>query len=484
MSIQTLQHARLRFDTEEADEQQELDDSLDSTDIESLEPQQILQTSVTVSHYDGRSVPAAIFNRVKSVVAHPLGVDCSIINGPIAATPTHSFLQNCMGSAMSYMWSSVEESTKRAYKTAWDHFGEFCLQFGTNSTLTSVPPTWATFQLESDQRFSFKEAVIMSFMAHLRGNTRVTPLTINNYICGVKFFLFHSGVDVAFLKNNPTIIATKRGIANSYRCLTGNKSADSIRLPASVDFIHHLGLNDLSDRSDLRKHCAYASMCFAFCLLARSSEVLYSTTSSHWLKAEHVYFTVISNVGVQLIVLSRDVHQYSLANVLSVQTDIVSAKNDIDGQGHRSTFLKGVLSTSGSTAFDLCEEMYLWSVAGKPRKGDTFFASSLCGLGYEKGFRMTPGYVVKYLRSAASFYKFDPSRFAMHSFRIGGASALASAGIPNYTIQNMGRWKSLAFLRYIRLSTKAYETALEAMTNMGNFNNTSIKLWCSSALIS
>ncbi len=97
---------------------------------------------------------------------------------------------------------------------------------------------------------------------------------------------------------------------------------------------------------------------------------------------------------------------------------------------------------------------------------------------------MTPVYVVKYLRSAASFYKFDPSRFAMHSFRIGGASALASAVIPNYTIKNIGGWESLAFLRYIRLSTKAYETALEAMTNMGNFNNTSIKLWCSSALIS
>ena len=68
MSIQTLQHARHRFDTDEADEQQDLDDSLDSTDIESLEPQQVLQTSVTVSHYDGRSVPAAIFNRVKSMV--------------------------------------------------------------------------------------------------------------------------------------------------------------------------------------------------------------------------------------------------------------------------------------------------------------------------------------------------------------------------------------------------------------------------------
>ena len=39
-----------------------------------------------------------------------------------------------------------------------------------------------------------------------------------------------------------------------------------------------------------------------------------------------------------------------------------------------------------------------------------------------------------------------------HSFRIGGASALATANVPAYQIQLLGRWKSDAFLRYIRLS--------------------------------
>ena len=37
-----------------------------------------------------------------------------------------------------------------------------------------------------------------------------------------------------------------------------------------------------------------------------------------------------------------------------------------------------------------------------------------------------------------------------HSFRIGGASALASAGVPDYIIQVIGRWSSDSFLRYIR----------------------------------
>ena len=38
-----------------------------------------------------------------------------------------------------------------------------------------------------------------------------------------------------------------------------------------------------------------------------------------------------------------------------------------------------------------------------------------------------------------------------HSFRIGGASALAAAGIPDFEIRILGRWSSDSFLRYIRL---------------------------------
>ena len=50
-----------------------------------------------------------------------------------------------------------------------------------------------------------------------------------------------------------------------------------------------------------------------------------------------------------------------------------------------------------------------------------------------------------------------------HSFRIGGASALAAAGVPEYIIQSLGRWSSDSFLRYIRLpgsAIRAYQLAL------------------------
>jgi hypothetical protein len=46
-------------------------------------------------------------------------------------------------------------------------------------------------------------------------------------------------------------------------------------------------------------------------------------------------------------------------------------------------------------------------------------------------------------------------RLNTHSFRIGGASALAAAGVPDYVIKMLGRWSSDSFLRYIRSSPRS-----------------------------
>lgn len=58
-----------------------------------------------------------------------------------------------------------------------------------------------------------------------------------------------------------------------------------------------------------------------------------------------------------------------------------------------------------------------------------------------------------YLSETITFCGLDPSRYKGHSFRIGAASHAAERGMSDAQIRILGRWKSNAFHKYIRVST-------------------------------
>jgi hypothetical protein len=67
------------------------------------------------------------------------------------------------------------------------------------------------------------------------------------------------------------------------------------------------------------------------------------------------------------------------------------------------------------------------------------------------------------LKQLALLYNLDPTRITFHSLRVGGASALAAAGVPDYLIMDMGRWRSLTFLTYVRRCAQMFDVARNAL---------------------
>lgn len=55
------------------------------------------------------------------------------------------------------------------------------------------------------------------------------------------------------------------------------------------------------------------------------------------------------------------------------------------------------------------------------------------------------------LSMAITYCGLDPSRYKGHSFRIGAASHAADAGMSDAQIRALGRWKSNAYQKYIRI---------------------------------
>jgi hypothetical protein len=57
-----------------------------------------------------------------------------------------------------------------------------------------------------------------------------------------------------------------------------------------------------------------------------------------------------------------------------------------------------------------------------------------------------------HLHRSITWAGLDPKRYKSHSFRIGAATSAAMNGVNEATIQTLGRWKSDAFKKYIRMS--------------------------------
>ena len=72
-----------------------------------------------------------------------------------------------------------------------------------------------------------------------------------------------------------------------------------------------------------------------------------------------------------------------------------------------------------------------------------------------------------HLRTALAQVGIDASQYSGHSFHIGAATSAAQAGYSDSFIQSLGRWKSAAFITYIRTSPSDLAAVAPVLVGQG-----------------
>ena len=121
----------------------------------------------------------------------------------------------------------------------------------------------------------------------------------------------------------------------------------------------------------------------------------------------------------------------------TVQVNIKASKTD--------PFRKGVAIHIGRTNNDLCPVSALaaYITIRGSNEGPFFLLQNQAPLTRER--------FVKITRDKLTAAGVDASHYSRHSFRIGAATTASAYGVEDSLIQTLGRWKSVAYLLYVRV---------------------------------
>ena len=343
----------------------------------------------------------------------------------------------------------VQASSRETYETGWRRWVRFSDWFGTDPYLRESPTDWPA--MLGQLPVKFKDFVVVSFMQQLSMEDRLCPGTVGVYMSAVRYYFKVANLDVRFLESD-WISSARTAINLLYR--RDNPIAGKKGLPFTCDMVVFAETKAFNTNSD-RDHAILTAIKLATTCLLRVSEYLPNPGKlevDHWMRAEDVMFILVD----RRFVPAWRVHLCSWEDVRSVVVTVRGGKNDPEGEGQRYQFQS--IEKSSTRAFDIVWDLFSWAVRAQPLMGQPF-------LSFRGQWVLSYHVLSQAIKRVAREMGVDARRYRTHSLRIGGASMLAAAGVPDYVIQKQGRWKSLAFLEYIRLARSSFELALAAIVN-------------------
>ena len=303
------------------------------------------------------------------------------------------------------MSTALAGSTRNQYHSQYKVYKRFCVRY-------------------SLQPFPLVERILILFCTYLatRFQSPVSYNTIKGYLAAIRYFSITKGFSVSF-HTMDQLYYTLRGIKR----YQGERHNVPKRSPITTHHLVIMHTHLFSPYFPLYEARLYwSASTLAFFGLLRVSE--YTTPKIH-------VFDKACHLLLKDITFSRD----------AVHVHIKASKCD--------PFRQGCTITIGQTNNILCPVLALkqYLLVRNKKPGPLFT--------FQDGSYLTRHRVVQMLRRC-----FTDVNLNTHSFRIGGASALAAAGVSDAQIQTIGRWRSNCFVRYLRISSTSILPLATAMS--------------------
>jgi len=235
-------------------------------------------------------------------------------------TPGQIFLAH-LSNAHVHMWGSVAVSSRQTYATGWNRWCEFAVVMGSSFDMRVIP----SGVMAALEGLSWREAFVIAFLSYLRDggddHRVIEPSTVSNYLSGARFFLKNHNVDTSFVEGSEAIATVKRGMLLAFRAADGNKVADRVTLPFTLDLIGQCLTCVLSRYSLMDRFTAMAIKLGIGCLF-RKGEYIKTKTADHHLRARDVWFGMELTPGsIAFVVayLARDLAASSLREAWGIK---------------------------------------------------------------------------------------------------------------------------------------------------------------------
>lgn len=282
-------------------------------------------------------------------------------------------------------------ATQKSYQRIWMRFEEFCSQF--SPCLQSLPAS---------------VAVVSAFFAYLF-QLGLAGSTLTSYSSALSFKHKAAGLE------DPAESFIIKKMLRGARNLT---SSARTRLPITLPLLARLCQSiQFSIPNAYNRVLLKAMYLFAFYAFCRVGEI-----------------TGDASPGTHTMLLS------DIAHLSSTSLTVVFRHFKF------SNPLKTFSLSISSTGTDMCPVaailQYL-SRRGVGTQGPLFI--------FQDGVPVTRHFFTSTLVQVLEFSGLLPSQYKSHSFRIGAATWAAIKGFTSLQIQTMGRWKSSAHLKYVRI---------------------------------